>query len=68
MAFAVWGMFIPPEGEISGSVLIFIAQVFVLAASVYGFEIHFDIKEGRFHAGHNRDSISKSYEENNSAD
>ena len=51
LAFAAWGMIVPPGGVIDGSVLILIAQVFVLAASVYGFEVHFDIKEGKFDAG-----------------
>lgn len=51
LAFAAWGMIVPPGGVIDGSVLILIAQIFVLAASVYGFEVHFDIKEGRFDAG-----------------
>lgn len=56
VAFGAWGMMIPPNGVIDGSVLIFIAQVFVLAASVYGFEVHFDIKEGKFDAGQKKDS------------
>ena len=51
LAFGAWGMIVPPNGVIDGSVLILIAQIFVLAASVYGFEIHFDIKEGKFDAG-----------------
>ena len=51
IAFAAWGMIVPPGGVIDGSVLILIAQIFVLAASVYGFEVHFDIKEGKFDAG-----------------
>ena len=51
LAFAAWGMIVPPNGVIDGSVLILIAQIFVLAASVYGFEVHFDIKEGKFDAG-----------------
>ena len=51
LAFAGWGMIVPPNGVIDGSVLILIAQIFVLAASVYGFEVHFDIKEGKFDAG-----------------
>ena len=44
-------MLIPPGGVISSSALILIAQIFVLAAGVYGMEVHFDIKEGQFHAG-----------------
>lgn len=51
LAFGVWGMIVPPNGVIDDSVLILIAQIFVLAASVYGFEVHFDIKEGKFDAG-----------------
>lgn len=56
VAFGAWGMFLPPQGDISGSVLILIAQVFVLAASIWGFEVHFDIKEGKFDAGHKNKS------------
>ena len=56
VGFGIWGMLIPPGGVIDGSVLILIAQIFVLAASVYGFEVHFDIKEGKFDAGHKKDS------------
>ena len=48
-------MVLPPNGVIDGSVLILIAQIFVLAASVYGFEVHFDIKEGKFDAGHSEE-------------
>lgn len=51
IGFGIWSMIIPPGGVISSSVLILIAQIFVLAASVYGFEVHFDIKEGQFHTG-----------------
>lgn len=57
VGFGVWGMLIPPGGVIDGSVLILIAQIFVLAASVYGFEVHFDIKEGKFDAGKKVDSV-----------
>ena len=51
VAFGAWGMIVPPNGVIDSSVLILIAQIFILAASVYGFEIHFDIKEGKFDGG-----------------
>lgn len=51
VGFGVWSMLIPPGGVISSSVLVLIAQIFVLAAGVYGMEVHFDIKEGQFHAG-----------------
>ena len=59
VAFGAWGMVIPPNGVIDGSVLIFIAQVFVLAASVYGFEVHFDLRQGQFHAGHRNDETGE---------
>ena len=52
IGFGIWSMLIPPGGVISSSVLVLIAQIFVLAAGVYGMEIHFDIKDGQFHAGH----------------
>lgn len=58
VGFAAWGMLTPPPGEIANSLLILIAQFLVLAASIYGFEVHFDIKEGRFHAGHKKDEES----------
>lgn len=51
VGFGVWAMLTPPGGVIDSSVLILISQIFVLAASVYGFEIHLDIKEGKFDAG-----------------
>lgn len=51
VGFGSWGMIVPPGGVIDSSVLILIAQIFILAASVYGFEVHFDIKQGQFHAG-----------------
>ena len=59
VGFGVWGMVLPPNGVIDGSVLILIAQIFVLAASVYGFEIHFDIKEGKFDAGHSEEEYKQ---------
>lgn len=51
VGFGVWAMLTPPGGVIDSSVLILISQIFVLAASVYGFEVHLDIKEGKFDAG-----------------
>ena len=51
VGFGIWSFLIPPGGVVTPSALILIAQIFVLAASVYGLEVHFDIKEGQFHAG-----------------
>lgn len=59
VAFGAWGMLTPPGGVIDGSVLIFVAQVFVLAAAVYGFEVNFDIKEGRFKAGQKEKEVTE---------
>ena len=59
VGFGVWGMLTPPGGVIDGSVLILIAQIFVLAASVYGFEVHFDLRQGQFHAGHRNDETGE---------
>lgn len=52
VGFGVWGMLTPPPGEVSNSILILIAQFLVLAAGIYGFNIHLDLHKGRFHAGH----------------
>ena len=62
IGFGVWAMLTPPGGVIDPSVLILIAQIFVLAASVYGFEVHFDLKEGQFHAGHSISQNTKTEE------
>lgn len=59
VGFGAWGMLTPPDGIIDGSVLIFVAQIFVLAASVYGFEVHFDLREGRFHAGQKEKEVTE---------
>ena len=55
IGFGIWSMIIPPGGVISSSVLVLIAQIFVLASGVYGMEVHFDIKEGQFHAGQKKE-------------
>lgn len=68
LAFGAWGMIVPPNGVIDGSVLILIAQIFVLAASVYGFEIHFDIKEGKFDAGEKNTQTTGTDSESGSED
>lgn len=68
LAFGAWGMIVPPNGVIDGSVLILIAQIFVLAASVYGFEVHFDIKEGKFDAGEKNTQTTGTDSESGSED
>ena len=51
IGFGIWGGCTPPEGEISSSFLIMIAQLFILAATVLGLEVKFNIKEGIFESG-----------------
>ena len=51
VGFGIWGGLTPPEGEISPSFLILIAQLFILAATILGLDIKFNIKEGVFESG-----------------
>lgn len=51
ICFGVWGGLTPPEGEISPSFLVLIAQLFILAATILGLDIKFNIKEGIFESG-----------------
>ena len=51
IAFGIWGGCTPPEGEISPSFLVLIAQLFILAATILGLDIKFNIKEGIFESG-----------------
>ena len=51
VCFGIWGCLTPPEGEISPSFLVMIAQLFILAATILGLDIKFNIKEGIFESG-----------------
>ena len=51
VGFGIWGGLTPPEGEISPSFLVMIAQLFILAATIIGLDIKFNIKEGIFESG-----------------
>ena len=51
IAFGIWGGLTPPEGEISPSFLVLIAQFFILAATILGLNIKFNIKDGFFESG-----------------
>jgi hypothetical protein len=51
VGFGIWGGLTPPEGEISPSFLVMIAQLFILAATILGLDIKFNIKEGIFESG-----------------
>ena len=49
IVFAACGAFVtPPPGIIDSSLLIFIAQCFVLSATFIGFKADFDMRELRF--------------------
>ena len=45
VAFGIWGGLLPPGGMISNSFLIIIAQLFILAASIYGIGLNLNVKE-----------------------
>jgi len=51
VGFGIWGGLTPPVGEISPSFLVLIAQLFILAATILGLDIKFNIKEGIFESG-----------------
>ena len=51
IGFGIWGGLTPPGGEISPSFLVMIAQLFILAATILGLDIKFNIKEGIFESG-----------------
>lgn len=51
IGFGVAGMTLPPVGSIDWSVLVMIGQLFVLAATVLGFEVKFNVKDGIFESG-----------------
>ena len=51
IGFGIWGGLTPPGGEISPSFLVLIAQFFILAATILGLDIKFNIKEGIFESG-----------------
>ena len=51
IGFGAWGGCTPPEGEISPSFLVMIAQLFILAATILGLDIKMNIKEGIFESG-----------------
>lgn len=56
VGFGAAGMVLPPTGIIHSSVLILVGQIFILCASIYGYEIHFDINKGKFDAGHKKEN------------
>ncbi len=46
IGFGIAGMILPPIGTIDWSVLLLIGQLFILAASVMGIYVNFDLKRG----------------------
>ena len=51
IGFGVAGMTLQPVGSIDWSVLVMIGQLFVLAATVLGFEVKLNVKDGIFESG-----------------
>lgn len=49
--FAFTGMFCDPRGIVDNSVLILIAQLLVLCATMLGLRVDISKKEGEFHTG-----------------
>lgn len=45
IGFGVWGGILPPEGVISPSFLVMVAQLFILAATILGLDIRFNLKD-----------------------
>lgn len=62
VAFAIAGLLFPPPGQIDNSLLILIAQFLVLSASIYGFELHVNVKEGKVDAGKVKEEFPESTE------
>ena len=50
IGFGIAGLVIPPAGYISSSVLILIAQLFVLSGTFIGLDVKFDVNNKYFHA------------------
>lgn len=50
IGFGIAGLVIPPAGYISSSVLILIAQLFVLSGTFIGLDVKFDVSNKYFHA------------------
>ena len=53
IAFGIAGIAIYPPGVIHGSVLILIAQLFVLSGTFVGLDVKFDLNNKYFHARQN---------------
>lgn len=46
IGFGIAGMALPPIGTIDWSVLLLIGQLLILAASIVGISVNFDLKKG----------------------
>lgn len=53
IGFGIAGISIPPLGYISSSLLILIAQLFILSAGFIGLDVKFDLNNKYFHARQN---------------
>lgn len=54
IGFGIAGISIPPLGYISSSLLILIAQLFILSAGFIGLDVKFDLNNKYFHARQNQ--------------
>ena len=57
IVFGAVGAFVtPPPGSIDGSLLIMIAQCFILSATFLGFRVDFDLQKQKFKTEHEDDN------------
>ena len=62
IGFGIAGLWIPPVGSIHSSVLILIAQLFVLSAGFIGLDIKVDLNSKYFHAKQTANDTKKDIE------
>jgi hypothetical protein len=63
MGFAITGIAVYPPGVIHGSVLILIAQLLVLCATLLGLNIKLDLERKYFSSHNDRDDVRKDIEQ-----
>jgi hypothetical protein len=62
VGLAIAGIAIYPPGVIHGSVLIMVAQLLVLCATLLGLNVKFDLQNKYFHSHHNESSPKQDLE------
>ncbi len=63
IGFGIAGLVIPPAGYISSSVLILIAQLFVLSGTFIGLDVKFDVQNKYFHARPSSSDVKQDLQE-----